>query len=68
VLQRLRARASNRVRRTADLERADRLQVLELEVDLGRRFRDVEANERSAQGRACKQLARAFDLFEGDQN
>ena len=51
----------------ADLERADRLQVLELEPDLRRRVVDVEADERRADDRPRDALARRLDVGERDQ-
>ena len=42
----------HRIRRAADFERADRLEVFELEIDLGRRIVDAQANQRRADGRA----------------
>ena len=63
-------RLPDRVRGAADLERADRLQVLELEPDLGSRgnLRPVQAYERRAQGNVGDRLARALDLGERDQS
>ena len=60
-------RLPDRVDGAADLERADRLQVLELEPDL-RRPVDGEANERRADRGAGDRLAGALDLGERDQN
>src|SRR5204863_6387843 len=51
-----------------DLERADRLEVLELQVDLGLRLGHVQPDERGADGRARDRLARGPDLLERDQN
>jgi hypothetical protein len=56
-----------RVARPSDLEGADGLEVLELEVDLCRPV-EVEAEERRADGGADEQPAGALDLREGDQN
>ena len=54
--------------RPAELERADRLEVLELEPDLaGDRRRRSSANERRAQGGAGDALARRADLVERDR-
>jgi hypothetical protein len=51
----------------ADLERADRLEVLELEPDL-RRGVDVEPDERGADRGAGDRLPRQLDLRDRDQN
>ena len=61
---RVRRGGPDRVRRAADLERADRLQVLELQPDV----RVRQADERSAHGRARDALPRPLDLGERDQN
>ena len=53
------------VQRAAELERADRLEVLELEVDLAR---VLEAHERRARDAAGQPLPRGPDLGERDQN
>ena len=62
----VRRRAQDRVRRAAELEGADRLQVLELEPDLGGRV-DLEPDERRADDGAGDSLAGALDLLERDQ-
>ena len=51
----------------AELERADRLQVLELQVDLAVAV-VPEPDERRAQDAACQALACGLDLGERDQN
>jgi hypothetical protein len=58
------ARRPDRVRRAADLERRDRLEVLELQPDVG----VGQPDERRAHRRAGDPLARALDLGERDQN
>src|SRR5262245_37878184 len=55
-----------RVARAAQLEGADRLEVLELEVDLRRRVLELEADERRADDRAGQALAGSFDLGQRD--
>jgi hypothetical protein len=54
-----------RIARAADLERSDRLQVLELEVDL-RLAVGAQAHERRADRGARDALARRLDLVERD--
>jgi hypothetical protein len=61
-------RLRHRVVGAPDLEGADRLEVLELEVDLGRRVVHREADERRAHGGAGDCLARAADVRERDQS
>ena len=60
-------RLPDRVDGAADLERADRLQVLELEPDLRRPF-DRETQERRPDRGAGDRLAGALDLGERNQN
>src|SRR5205814_3717479 len=56
------------IARTTDLERADGLQALELEVDVRRRGVDVEPHERRAERRAGDAPAGRPDLGEPDQS
>jgi len=58
---------ADRARGATDLERADRLQVLELEPDLGGCV-DREADERRPQRGALDRSPRALDLGERDQS
>ena len=68
ALRRLgRGRAADRIRGAADLEGADRLQVLELEPDLCRRVH-LQTDERRADRGAGDRLPCALDLGEADQN
>src|SRR5581483_2307274 len=62
------ARGPDRVRGAAELERADRLQALELQPDLAPGHVDREPHERRADRVAGDALARALDLGERDQN
>src|SRR5207237_10219332 len=64
----LRRRLPDRVDGTADLERADRLERLELQPDLGRCAVDVEPNERRPHRGSRNPLPRPLDLCERDQN
>jgi len=57
-----------RVRGAAQLEGADRLQVLELEIDLGGRVLDLEPDERCADNGSRDALPSGFDLGERDQS
>jgi hypothetical protein len=65
-LQLVRWDLEDRVARPAQLERADRLQVLELEVDLAVAV-VAQPDERRAQDAARQALARGLDLGERDQ-
>ena len=58
---RSRLRLTDRARRAAELERADRLQALELQPDLARRI-DVETDERGTARRASAVIARARSI------
>src|SRR4029078_2515900 len=58
----------DRVERAAQLERADRLQVLELQVDGAGPVGQVEPDERRAQDTAAQARAGAADLLDRDQN
>ncbi len=60
-------RAQHGVGRPAQLEGADRLQVLELQPDLCRRVVELETHERSSDDRACDALTRRLDVRERDQ-
>ena len=60
-------RRADRVGGAADLERADRLQALELEPDLGRRLRHLQPDQRRAQHDVGDALARSLDVGERDQ-
>src|SRR5439155_24557154 len=62
-----RLQLQDRVQRSAKLERADRLQVLELQVDRRRRISAV-AKEWGTDDPAREALLRDLDLLEGDQN
>jgi hypothetical protein len=53
------------VQRAAELERADRLEVLELEVDLAV---VLEADERGAKDAPGEPVAGSLDLGQRDQN
>jgi hypothetical protein len=57
-----------RVPRSAQLEGADRLEVLELEVDLGRPVGELESNERRADDRAGEAIACGFDVGQPDHS
>jgi hypothetical protein len=61
-------RLEDRVRRAAELERADRLQALELEPDFRRRIVDVKPNERRLCDGVREPVPRALDVVERDQN
>ena len=65
---RLDRRLPDRVCRPADLERADRLQALELEPDLRVGHVDLQADERRLDRGACDHLAGAADLRKRDQS
>ena len=52
----------HRVCRAADLEGADRLQVLELEIDLSGRVSDVQADQRRADRGARDRTSRVIDV------
>ena len=58
----------DRVQRAAQLERADRLQVLELQVDGARLLGQLEPDERGAHDPAGEALASGADLLDRDQN
>ena len=60
--------SSERVPRAAQLEGADRLQVLELEVDLRRSVLELEPHERRADDRPGEALAGGFDLGQSDHS
>ena len=60
-------RLPDRIDGASDLEGTDRLEVLELQPDLGRPV-DVEAHEWRSDRRAGDRLSRALDLCERDQN
>ena len=60
---RLRHRA-HRVGSTPDLEGSDRLQVLQFEIDLGRRIPDVEPYQRGTNGGLGNHWLRAPDLLD----
>jgi hypothetical protein len=60
-------RLEDRVRRAAELERADRLQALELEPDLRRRIVDVQPYERRARDGVREPVAGALDVVDRDQ-
>ncbi len=64
----LRVRAADRVARPADLERADGLQGLELEIDLGRRVVDGQAHERGAHDEVGDPLAGGLDVGQRDHS
>ena len=68
VLELLRRGEQERVPRAAQLEGADRLEVLELEVDLRRGLVELEADERSADDRAGQALAGGLDLGQRDHS
>jgi hypothetical protein len=57
-----------RVPRAAQLERADRLEALELEVDLSGCVFELEAHERGAEDRAGEALTSGLDLGERDHS
>ena len=56
------------VARASQLEGADRLQVLELQIELGGRVGDFEPDERRAEDCAREALACGLDLRERDQS
>ena len=59
---RLRARGADGVERAAELERADRLQALELQPELARRLRRVQPDERRLEHRVADPLPRGADI------
>jgi hypothetical protein len=59
-------RAHDRVRGATNLERVDRLERLQLEVDLGRGLLHVQADQRRAHRRAGDPLPRRLDLRQLD--
>ena len=61
-------REHDRVGRAADLERVDGLQVLQLEVDLGRGVLDVQAHQRRADHRTGDPRPRGLDLRQLDHD
>jgi hypothetical protein len=68
VLELVRRGERQRVPRAAQLEGADRLEVLELEVDLRRRVFDLEPDERGADDGSGQALPGRFDLGERDHS
>src|SRR5690242_2899458 len=48
ALELLRLQPRNRIRGPADLERSNRLEILQFQVDLSRRIRKIETNKRRA--------------------
>src|SRR5436309_15613095 len=58
----------DRVQGAPQLEGANRLEVLELEVDLGRSFRKLEPDERRPQHGPRDPFPRRGDLVEGDHS
>ena len=64
----LRRRRADRVAGAADLERVDGLERLELEVDLGGRAVEVQADERRAHREVGHPLAGGADLVQGDHS
>ena len=56
----------DRVRRAAQLVRVDRLEILELEADVGKAGAELESHERRANDRVRDARARGLDVGEGD--
>ena len=55
----------HRVRGATDFERADRLKVFQLKVNVGRRFARIKANERRAQRGTGNQFASGVNVGKG---
>ena len=60
--------SDERVARPAQLERADRLEVLELQIELGRGALDLDADERRADDGSCESVPSSRDLGERDHS